>query len=234
MAEMLRLPCIAGIIIMEMICAGEMSAQYVNAYQEGTVWELDGLSDADPGIAIAGRYFFDGEIFLNGLRYLKLYRESWRVSSPEAIAKSYSGGIRYEEGRVFYLPPEYDRDFLIFDFNLREGDEISLYPGEWGYYDGKIPKEISVRCVSEDVRPEFGKDCRVLGIKEVMDGYDLGVNEWIVGVGTNSGPLCNLYTGLGGNSLSLYKVTVDGEVLFNTVSEIESVTKAECKCCSDR
>lgn len=233
MAEMLRLLCIAGIIILEMICAGESSAQYINAYQPGTVWEFDGLSDADPGVRLAARCFFDGEIFSGDQSYMMMYEESWDVAKPAALYKSYQGAVRFEDGRVYYLPAGYCKEFLIFDFNIKEGDEITVYPGIWGYYDGAVPNAVTVECVSEAVESDYASEYSVLRVKELVEGFDPGTNEWIKGIGSKSGPLDNLYSLSGGGCLSLNKVTVNGQVIYDVgSSEVRDLKPEKLECLS--
>lgn len=226
MSEILRMICVAAV---SMICAIGLSAQYVNAYQQGTIWEYDLYPDSDPLIVYVSRCFFDGEISVGGQSYLKLYEEVTENNSPDSMFKEYLGGIRCEDGRIFYLPPEYNRDFLIFDFNLHEGDIISIYPGIWGYYNEEVPAQRTIQCIKEDVMSLGGMTYPVLEVKEIDAGYKAGINKWIKGIGTNSGLLTNLYTEMGGSGMYLRKVTVNGEVIYETasagVNEVQDMDK---------
>lgn len=231
MAHIMRVLCMAIIIIVEMICADESSAQYINAYQSGTVWEFDGLSDADPGVRLASRCFFDGEISSGDQSYMMMYKESWDVANPAAHSKSYQGAVRFEDGRVYYLPAGYCKEFLIFAFNIKEGDEIIVYPGIWGYYDGAVPNAVTVECVSEAVESDYASEYSVLRVKELVEGYDPGINEWIKGIGSKAGPLDNLYSLSGGGSLSLCKVTLNGQVIYDVgSSEVRDLKPEESEC----
>lgn len=189
-------------------------ADAINAYQEGAVWEYEGMLDSDPGVSFESKCYFDGIMTMDDKEYLQLYEEVKIHAAGFQDSKDYVGALRCDNGKVFYLPEGCSKEYLLFDFNMQVGDEVTVYPGDWGgYKQHKEPTPYIVKCTARHMGTTLAGEYEMMETTTVMDGMP-EVNEWIVGIGSTISPITNIYATLGGLSGELVKVTVGDDVVY--------------------
>ncbi|MBD5194271.1 MAG: hypothetical protein HDS87_00865 [Bacteroidales bacterium] len=219
-----RVACllVALILIPQFIYSGEKSAY--NAYVEGSVWEITSVIDDRLHVVRDEKDYFDGTRVLNGHTYLDMYSTGslWNTKGEELDSSFssvrpeepiYQGAVRTEDGKVYFVPPNYEKEFLLFDFNLKESEETEVYPFLHPYENGE-PDPVRIRCVRST---EFivGNDVvKILEVGDMRYQSDVWLNTWICGLGSAVGPLENLYAWYCGGGGTVNRITVNGKEVY--------------------
>jgi hypothetical protein len=174
--------------------------------KESLLWSS--LQDnCTPGVTNYRSFFtrFNGDTLLNG----KLYKKIQLAEDEDAREWVYTNEfVREENNRVYYFGDGLEEEFLIYDFNLETGEEVTV----WNQLE---PEGLNLQVVSVDSVFLF-------------DGYrkriELITNEfsssefWIEGVGSEYGLLNSgggVFLGICGNYFLLCLTENDVQVYQN-------------------
>lgn len=180
----------------------------VNAYVDGAVWDGVGESVFPTDEKYKVDYFIRGDTVNGDLTYLKLYESIGNVYSN---CVEYLGALRSRNDKVYYLPKEYETEFIIFDFDIMPGERFQVYPGVHGYY-GDEPEPLSMMCLSREKMVLCGIEYEKFYVVDTRY-YDRNQVEhntgiWIKGIGSFQGPIANNYMDMGGNNSEINRVIV--------------------------
>lgn len=136
--------------------------------------------------------------------------------------------IKEIDNRVYFYDEKSDNWFLMYDFNLKKGDCISVYTPVFDLNNDKI-KCTYLKCVREEIYDDGGTPWPALILEEYVDSnYEgwHGEGVWLIGLGAINGLLENCgYNYLDGMGSKLYEVVCDNEVVYKSgttsVSEVE-------------
>ncbi|MBD5291461.1 MAG: hypothetical protein HDS24_05250 [Bacteroides sp.] len=195
-------------------------AEYVNAYVDGTVWECEGSDIGSPTVNFY--YFTEGTTVIDNTEYLNLY--SRLLYSNSDSEKMLEGYVRFENGIVYFCNPTQDEKGAIFNFNLNAGDSTTI--SEWiGNY--KYMRDVEVECTESYSSSTYGDNIEYKEIRRKDSSQGPYPNIWISGIGSESGPIHNLYADLLGGSSYVTKVIVNGKVIYDTSGSGISVPETE-------
>lgn len=201
------------------VAAGEPECSELNAYVDGTVWEIVETIDKDKGVYHALKYYLDGTEIIEGKEYLKMYSErSIKKLSNNHILKSeayptYIGGIRNIGGKIFFAPQKLFEEYLVFDYSIQPDQEVVIYP----YLCSANPIPISecIKCLGID---ELMIGDKVIKLIKVMNGRDthwFGLCQWKGGISTSRGPLSPIYAeDSRGLTPYLRMVKINGKIVY--------------------
>lgn len=72
-------------------------------------------------------YFIEGDTTINAIKYCKLFL----TNENENITHAYQGAVResVDGKQVYYVPNESSNEYLLYDFNVQQGDVVYVYTG---------------------------------------------------------------------------------------------------------
>lgn len=158
--------------------------------EEGMLWSS--LQDnCTPGVLNYRSFFtrFKGDTILNE----KLYKKVQIAEDEDAQQWMFTNEfVREENNRVFYLGDGLEEEFLIYDFNLEAGDEVTVW-------NQLVPEGLALLVVNVDSIFMFdGYRKRIELIKNEFSSSEF----WIEGVGSEYGLLNSgggIFLGICGN-----------------------------------
>ena len=176
---------------------------YIPFVKDGKQWHV--VRTAKGESSHFEQYMMNEEVVLNGKTYMKMSR------TEDDKAVIYDEGLLREENRkVYFYDTDMQKEFLLFDYSLKEGDKYETY----SYEDQKMvtyevlqvsdytigPKVISYEYdVAGDSTVIQYRPLRHWLVKRAdSQGWCLFGNilEWLEGVGSLQGPLANRYLSL--------------------------------------
>ena len=157
--------------------------------EDGKVWNVF-RSDGDSGCHLERYQLINEGIVKDGKTYMKMYR------SEDDMDVVYDTGLFREEGRkVYRFDSEMQKEFLMFDYSLKEGETYETYS-----YDER--REVTYRVLSVDdylEGPEVADPINN-GHRRYLRKWTVCRTDnehlqktWIEGIGSLKGPLGNLY-----------------------------------------
>ncbi|MEE3462658.1 MAG: hypothetical protein VZR00_12410 [Lachnospiraceae bacterium] len=155
-------------------------------------------------------YTLEGDTVVEGKDCLKMYSDN-RDNKGEI---RYEGALYEENKKVYCFYPEKDEAALLYDFNCKVGDTLS-----------KNSRDLIVLSIDTIVGVVCKGEYYALQVQEYdeekNDSVVLGTLYWIEGVGATK-DFFNMLP-LAGNYNSLIACEVNGEVLYQTSTAIQSV-----------
>lgn len=155
-------------------------------------------------------YTLEGDTVVAGKDCLKMYSDN-RDNKGEI---RYEGALYEENKKVYCFYPEKDEAALLYDFNCKVGDTLS-----------KNSRDLIVLSIDTIVGVVCKGEYYALQVQEYdeekNDSVVLGTLYWIEGVGATK-DFFNMLP-LAGNYNSLIACEVNGEVLYQTSTAIQSV-----------
>lgn len=186
---------IACVLTSIMMSAQESSYfDYVPFVKDGKQWHVV-RSEFDRGNHFKRYMFTNEEVTKGGKTYMKMYR------TEDDLAVVYDAGLLREENRkVYFFDNDTQKEYLMFDYSLKEGDSYETYSYDEqkavtykvlsvdDYTEG--PEVIHYTQETDSMRAEY----RYLRKWTVCRADDNFLQKtWIEGVGSLEGPLGNLY-----------------------------------------
>lgn len=121
-------------------------------------------------------YLLSGDTLLGNQTYLKLYyTRNANLSGTVLI-----GLMREESKRVYFLSFCDNSEYLLYDFNMKEGDTQTLYGLPFPY---ECPVANEMQCTQIETANYFGRDYRQFH-------FDFGDPVWIEEIGSTEELLC--------------------------------------------
>ena len=155
-------------------------------------------------------YTLEGDTAVAGKNCLKMYSDN-RDNKGEI---RYEGALYEENKKVYCFYPEKDEAALLYDFNCKVGDTLS-----------KNSRDLIVLSIETIVGVVCKGEYYALQVQEYdeekNDSVVLGTLYWIEGVGATK-DFFNMLP-LAGNYNSLIACEVNGEVLYQSSTAIQSV-----------
>lgn len=114
----------------------------------------------------------------------KLYRQIRYTNESKKVTNAYHGAIRQSEDRqeVYYIPSGIDKEYLLYNFDVEQGDTIYAYAG---FYDASCVEMIEYEQHQSITPAWIVQDIQVIdGRKHITVQQDAHVVEWIEGIGT--------------------------------------------------
>ena len=184
------------------ICMDASATDAENAFVDGTVWEMIGISDATPEMESYTSYCkLDGVREVGGYEAMLMYKGS-----------SFVAFVRTEGDKVYWADDEENPEwYLCFDFGMKPGDEGHFYDiGSHHPY-----KHCTMRCISITTAPMY-YDYPVLEMQRLWEGSSgqFDTEPWYIGIGSAWGPTWSSCDGWVGGGLSIQRVTNGDRVLF--------------------
>lgn len=190
---LLFIACALASITMQ---AQEASNDYIPFLKSGKQWHLV-RSILGTGYHIEHFMLMNEDVEKAGKTYMRMYR------TEDDLTVVYDAGLLREEDRkVYFFDADTQKEFLMFDYSLKEGDTYDTY----SYDEQKMVtyKVLSVGDYTEgpevtryehDEKADTMKtQCRYLRKWTVSRTDDDSFHKtWIEGIGSIEGPLANLY-----------------------------------------
>ena len=169
---------------------------YLPFVEEGKRWHVV-RSDFDSGCHFETYVLMNEEIVKNGKTYMKMYR------TEDILSVDYDAGLFREEGcKVYYYDSDMQKEYLMFDFSLKEGDTYETYSSD----EQKMMtyKVLSVGDYTEGpeiVSYDYNQTADTIVTQHrylrqwtvCREDNESIQKTWIEGVGSLEGPLANLY-----------------------------------------
>lgn len=136
--------------------------------------------------------------------------------------------IKVNDNRVYFYDEKSDNWLLMYDFNVKKGDCISVYTPVFDWNNEEIQCTY-LKCIGEENYEDNGTQWPALRFEEYEDSKNekyIGEGIWLKGLGSVTGLLenCRFYEFCGMGS-KLYEVVCDNEVIYK--SGISSVSEVE-------
>lgn len=212
------------ILILMVISAG-LLAKAENFFTEGTIWQLETEEDYPPFNEHSVNYVLEGTIEVDGVEGLKMFY--YDNNSPEQ--KILSCIIRTEKEKVYFKIEQSEEWLLLYDFSLQPGEGGYFYMPNSPYYETATPICQYLNCVE---RIEATSDDGFATL--VMEEYDdedatecFGKGNWYAGIGSERGPLDNLYFDADGAYSRLTEVIYNGNEIFYPGASTSVATNVE-------
>ena len=172
----------------------EEPSDYIPFVEEGKQWHM--VSTSLTQYMLSDYILVNEEVVKNGKTYLRMYSRKDDMTSIHNM-----GLFREEDRKVYFLHPDKQEEFLIFDYSLKIGDTYETYS-----YDEQ--KMVSYKVMSIDdclTEPEIihydydqAADSMITHRRYLRKWTVCRTDNdlektWIEGIGSFSGPLENLY-----------------------------------------
>ena len=169
---------------------------YISFVEKGKQWHVVRTSFGAPSYH-SDMYRMNEEVIKDGKTYMTMYR------SEDLLAVIYVEGLLREEDRkVYFFDTDMQKEFLMFDYSLKEGDAYETYS-----YDEQKMVTYKVLSVGDYVqgpkvaRYDYDEQADSMNIHQRHLQYwtvcrtdnESIQKTWIEGVGSLEGPLENLY-----------------------------------------
>ncbi len=202
----------------------------LNAYVPGTVWEYAVEIDQPPFITIKRKeiWYISGSFSEEGKTYMKLYQQTTTLDFLNEVKGSvrsgkpidylsastlYYGGVRNENGKLYYKSPHYPNELLMFDFSAHQGDTIVVTDISGTFYQ-PWTKEVPVWV--KEISPSGFNGVEIMKVN--TPPFDNTYSEcWFRGIGSPESPVSSIYANYIGNGGSkLVKVTMCGKTVYES------------------
>lgn len=128
--------------------------------------------------------------------------------------------IKEEDSRVYFQQDSYEEWFLMYDFNIKPGEQICVFTPSfdlWVHEVGSIPTYI--KCISEDTILTADREWTMLNLEQYVDPdckRFIGTLSWVKGIGATVGFIENCRIGdLMGLGSFVNEVICDNEVIYS-------------------
>lgn len=163
-------------ILAFLACTGILLSQNNPFPENEAVWQEEHITIAGP---TTHHFALCGDTLINGHIYTQVL-DLQLDSAMNVVGSSYAGAIRSGGGVVRYQPNYQSDEYVLFDFNLQQGDVIDLYKL---YATQPSPRTVD----STATELIAGKIRKVIYFKPGFPGAP--VEFWIEGIGSNYGLL---------------------------------------------
>ena len=190
------------------------SLNAVNIVEEGKTWimKYHNAEAMDLYPDYEYKYFIEGDTLINGKEYKKLY--SFNVDNQRV--KTYVMALREEYNKVFFLPTNSTKEYLLYDFGLAVGSTVmvsNVYQTE--------NSEISIKVIDDRVLNINGVERRLMKVCRILtvdnETYTFPAGWWIEGIGSELGLLNNWIFKPQGNNF-FYECSIGEKTLFSVDS----------------
>ena len=159
------------------LCFNDYQETYHPFIEDGKIWRVDGFS-LRPEHTTTDYYFsLDKAMYVfDGREYFKMCSRTGH--DEETIV----GFFREEDQRVYLYDEKAKREYLIYDFTLKEGDKFEPEYGD--YYNCEVKKVGTINV--------NGENLKTITFEANSHRSDAAVRmevEWIEGVGLSTGPI---------------------------------------------
>lgn len=155
-------------------------------------------------------YTLEGDTVVSGKNCLKMYSDN----KDDKGERFYEGALFEEGKKVYCFYPEKDEANLLYDFDCKVGDTLKI--GNVDLITLSIDTIVGIICKGERY------DFQAQRYEEDMgEPFVMGTLSWVKGVGATL-DFFNMLP-LAGNYNSLVACEVNGEVLYQTSTAIQSV-----------
>lgn len=213
------------LFVMMLVSVAAVSGQ--NIFMDGTVWKV-------------GRSYSGGspdEITTQVIEYslTKINSESGTDVFNLLQNQTIDGGeavevcmIKEEGNRVYFQQDQSDEWKILYDFNLKPGDEACVYTPTFDIWPPVEGRECThIKCVSEDTIVSNGIKWPILNLDEYSDAehkHFMGSGIWIKGIGSINGLIENCrFNYIMGMGSSLREVICSDEVVYSYSPSIVKV-----------
>lgn len=159
------------------LCFNDYQETYHPFIEDGKIWRVDGFS-LRPEHTTTDYYFsLDEAMYVfDGREYFKM------CSRTDHGEETIVGFFREEDQRVYLYDEKAKREYLIYDFTLKEGDRFEPEYGD--YYNCEVMKVGTINVNGENLKTiTFEANSHRSDAAERMEV------EWIEGVGLSTGPI---------------------------------------------
>ena len=168
---------------------------YIPFVKNGKQWHVV-RSESNSGCHIEQYMLLNDEVVKDGKTYIKMYR-----SEDDLTIVDDAGLLREENCKVYFFDSDKQKEFLMFDYSLKEGDTYETY--SWDEQETVTYKVLSVDYYKEGPEASFNyydeKSDRILTYRRYLQKWTVcraddysRQKTWIEGVGSIEGPLANL------------------------------------------
>lgn len=160
-----------------------------NLFQEGSIWHVryTGTHRPDP-VYTDTEFRAEGDTTINGSEALKISSAIIGNGAPATPAVY----VKSENGRILFWDKNTRDWYLMYDFNLKEGDGCTVYSIPLND-NIKSPEPTYVKCIQTGPNPYYGNIPQI-ALHEFTDSSlsnYIGEGEWLVGIGSTKGVIEN-------------------------------------------
>lgn len=209
--------------VVAMAFAPSLGATY---FKEGSVWKTYRIGTTEPNMEREYYRF-----------YLKVDDSDDSGSVFNLIEESAKGDlaticlIKEEDNRIYFFDNFTSQWYLLYDFNLKEGDCVCAYTPDLSEPQYQGPTETYVKCVGEELYEHDSTPWPALKLEEYGDAdYTdlLGEGVWLKGLGSPHGLIENCgFDYMAGMGSKLYEVVSDDDVVYKAYVASASLLKSE-------
>ena len=169
----------------------DSAATWVNTVY---AWQFTGNSNPQMVLSGVDKYCMNGsDTIVNTVKYTKLY----------FCAGAYKGGIRDNNGVVYFMPKDSINEFLVYDFNVTAGTTVNYYWEMSGGY-GSMTSDV-VSNVSTVVYNGIAR--KVIQFSQA---------SWIEGIGNSMGLFAETWPNVSNWSRELHCMSLNDSTLFQS------------------
>lgn len=196
-------------------------------FKEGSVWKTYRIGTTEPNMEREYYRF-----------YLKVDDSDDSGSVFNLIEESAKGDltticlIKEEDNRIYFFDDNFTSQwYLLYDFNLKEGDCVCAYTPDLSVHPYHSPTVTYVKCVGEELYEHDSTPWPALRLEEYGDAdYTdlLGEGVWLKGLGSPHGLIENCgFDYMAGLGSKLYEVVSDDDVVYKAYVASASLLKSE-------
>jgi hypothetical protein len=184
----------------------DSAVTWVNA-QYDWVWLGGGTGSPTKVLNHVDNYCMSGkDTTINAIQYSKL----------NFCGGNYKGGIRDQNGKVYYVPKDSTTEFLLYDFTLNQGDEVTYYM-ESPFSNTMMLDKATVGRVDTT---------QIDGINRRR--ISLGAGKWIEGIGNTMGLFSEVSDNVSLYARELYCMSLNNNILIENMQVLANSKAGSC------
>jgi len=180
-------------------CGTAFSQVYFPLVEEGKVWSTYHDWCKHTGYRFSDYTKFEGDTVIGCI----IYKKVWKTTDTNLVAWVADGQIRESNFEVYYLRPNSNEEFLIYDFMVNTGDTIYLHGFDIPYILDSIGM---ATLLNGEPRPIYYYS------SPFSPGF---VETWIEGVGSNFGIMDSGSLGMVGDDPKMMCFTENGILKYH-------------------
>ena len=199
-------------ILMAIVCSGIAMAQdgYRPFVEEGKTWHMYHEVDNFPEYNYDFDFIIQGDTLIGGTEAKKVYG----INEGNGGVTVYKMALREADRKVFFIPPGSEQQYVLYDFNGRAGDEVTI-----AKEIKENPDNIAMKIIADQTIRIHDIDRRAYLVMraedEVIDWSCCG--WWIEGIGSTLGPFNAWRFGYTGMFNGMVDCEVNGQIVYEGV-----------------
>ena len=173
---------ISFLFVLWSICLSTLARYYVTFVPnigDKKTWKVGRFVEYPTITKEIEHYTLEEDTVIGDVQYKKM---TCRYHNPMEDRTEYIGAFREENKRVYYVPSDREKEYLLYDFAAEVGDTVEVY-------DSYKASDVSCIVNSKEEKTYYGYAAIVMTMKErIGDEYVESGREWVEGIGTLGRP----------------------------------------------